>query len=120
METKPLDCRCSSMVAKVVPDAVAKQSNGIAFTVRWPGHRSFIRRRRQRTGGRRTPGTNRQGAFGNPIPGFTGAAMPTKITMPSPPGLRRRSLIPEGFQLFVTHTFPAMSIWVVVARISGL
>ena len=46
-----------------------------------------------------------------------------KITIPSPPGLPglgSQSVRKRGFQLLTTHTFPAWSIWQLVARMNGV
>ena len=50
---------------------------------------------------------------------FVGAATPTKITMPSPPGFEVRSTSPDGFQLFAAQIFPAISALTEVKRIKG-
>src|SRR6266487_2823884 len=48
-----------------------------------------------------------------------GAASPTKITAPSPPGSQQRSVSKSGFQLLSDQMLPAWSITTFVRRIIG-
>lgn len=60
-----------------------------------------------------------KGFAGPKLGALVAAPRPTKITMPSPPGLDTKSCKPLGFQLFAAHKLPAISAFTDVRRIKG-